>query len=79
MAKIGGHDERCAVFDTFPDGGPSQRPCDCRSLLGDPGCSGVAASWCPVHGDCVCDREAGELNDEACSLHCIASTHATEV
>lgn len=24
---FGGHDERCAVFKSAPDGGPSQEPC----------------------------------------------------
>lgn len=31
-------------------------------------CTGIAASWCPICGDCCCDREKG-LNDPACPLH----------
>lgn len=36
-------------------------------------CTGVAAGWCPVHGDCTCavDRE-----DSTCPLHAATSTHA---
>ncbi len=43
-------------------------------------CTGVAASWCPVHGDCECPRDedggAWELNDPDCPLHSPESTHA---
>ncbi len=25
-------------------------------------CTGIAASWCPIHGDCTCPRdETGEI------------------
>ena len=38
-------------------------------------CSGVAAVWCPIHGDCTCpDRE--DLNDIDCPLHSHRSEHA---
>lgn len=74
---IGGHDELCDVFQPAPDGGPSQKPCNCRPSLGKtPECTSVSATWCPIHGDCNCDREAGEMNSEACPLHSRASTHA---
>ena len=74
---IGGHDESCDVFQLAPDGGPSQKPCNCRRLLPcAPECTGVSASWCPIHGDCNCDREAGEMNSEECPLHSRTSTHA---
>jgi hypothetical protein len=73
---IGGHDELCDVFQPAPDGGLSQKPCNCRRLLGKPECTEVSASWCPIHGDCICDREAGEINNEECPLHSRASTHA---
>jgi len=72
---IGGHDELCDVFQPAPDGGPSQKPCNCRRLLGEPECTGVSASWCPVHGDCACDREIG-MDSEECPLHSRSSTHA---
>lgn len=47
-------------------------------------CTGLAATWCPVHGDCLCPpRPAGEgapgersLEDPMCPLHGDASTHA---
>lgn len=46
-------------------------------------CTGISASWCPIHGDCECtpDDEEGNFfngkNDPHCPLHCTASTHAT--
>lgn len=46
-------------------------------------CSGVAAAWCPVHGDCVCPSDdAGnrlDLTDPDCPLHAPASHHAASV
>ena len=42
-------------------------------------CTGVAASWCPVHGDCTCPRtETGERESESltCPLHAPNSLHA---
>lgn len=43
-------------------------------------CSGLAASWCPVHGDCTCPtRDAdGErsLDGAGCCLHAPSSGHA---
>jgi len=83
MATIGGHDENCDVFQLAPDGGPSQKPCNCRHILGAPECTGIAASWCPIHGDCTCDKyESGERKTEVfaeptdCPLHSRESTHA---
>lgn len=35
-------------------------------------CTGLSASWCPNHGNCVC---AGELDDPRCPLHGHASNH----
>jgi hypothetical protein len=32
--RIGGHDENCDVLQPAPDGGPSQKPCNCRSARG---------------------------------------------
>lgn len=36
-------------------------------------CSGLAASWCPIHGDCTCAAakpgEPRHLNDPTCILH----------
>lgn len=73
----GGHHEACDVFQRAPDGGPSQKPCNCRPYLGAPECTGIAASWCPIHGDCNCpDRETmGHLDGEDCPLHNHQSTH----
>lgn len=42
------------------------------------GCTGDAASWCPVHGDCSCSLEqrgAHEV-DDACPLHRRTSEHS---
>lgn len=42
-------------------------------------CSGVAATWCPVHGTCTCGlRPNGEPTfcDSACPLHSSTSDHA---
>lgn len=45
-------------------------------------CTGLAAGWCPIHGDCTCkdtegewiDGDSGYLRD--CPLHGDASKHA---
>jgi hypothetical protein len=45
------------------------------------GCTGVSASWCPVHGDCSCPRlDTGEREEEAqdCPLHGEKSAHGDE-
>lgn len=73
---IYGHHEKCDVLKPEPDGSPSLKPCNCRPLLQAPACTGVSASWCPVHGDCVCDRENDELNNIDCPLHSRQSSHA---
>lgn len=44
-------------------------------------CTGLTATWCPVHGDCKCpDNEHGyegrTLNDLGCPLHGETSAHA---
>jgi hypothetical protein len=43
-------------------------------------CTGVAASWCPVHGSCTCPRDddgrAENLDDDDCPLHASSSSHA---
>lgn len=45
-------------------------------------CTGVAASWCPIHGTCTCPRDEldkpwpGGLNDPNCPLHSPGSNHA---
>lgn len=42
-------------------------------------CTGLSASWCPIHGDCTCpepgDGEAKALDDFNCSLHSLGSDH----
>lgn len=77
---IGGHHEYCDVFELAPDGGPSRKPCNCRKALElAEKCTGVAASWCPIHGDCGCERwDDGERKEDSadCQLHGPESDHA---
>lgn len=43
------------------------------------GCSSLAATWCPVHGDCLCPLDAkgrSAMNGSDCPLHGPASDHA---
>lgn len=42
-------------------------------------CTGVAATWCPIHGDCECiipDDPEEPVRDDKCSLHSPSSMHA---
>lgn len=44
-------------------------------------CTGLTATWCPVHGDCRCERADGDpyegpSDDGACPLHAHDSPHA---
>lgn len=46
-------------------------------------CTGLTATWCPVHGDCACPELEGvwgsdgrSMSDPACPLHAITSDHA---
>jgi hypothetical protein len=39
-------------------------------------CTPAEASWCPVHGDCCCDREHDHLDHPNCPLHKPSSEHA---
>lgn len=44
-------------------------------------CTGVSASWCPMHGDCRCPEPANrherhDLNHAGCPLHGPTSSHA---
>jgi hypothetical protein len=67
----------------LPDDHPTARLLDAaltRRMAA--GCTGLAATWCPVHGDCACPRAdelqghlAGPLNAPACPLHGIAAKH----
>jgi hypothetical protein len=41
-------------------------------------CTGVAAMWCPNHGDCTCPEPEDERSDPDCPLHAVSSTHAEE-
>lgn len=46
-------------------------------------CTGIAATWCPIHGDCVCPRrEDGEVefdvNLVGCPLHGMTSDHGDD-
>lgn len=51
-----------------------------KRLLEEQTCTGVAAMWCPLHGDCTCPQPLGEgldpLDHHACPLHGPDSTHA---
>lgn len=44
-----------------------------KAGVGRPACTGVAAAWCPIHGDCSC--RGPEKNRPDCPLHGTASTH----
>lgn len=47
-----------------------------------PPCTGLVASWCPLHGTCTCQRfDTGERRGvgASCPLHGDASAHAEEV
>lgn len=57
-----------AIYDTHPEThGPDH-----------PECTGIAAQWCPIHGECLCPQENMgidyEYNDD-CPLHGSLSTH----
>lgn len=41
-------------------------------------CTGLSASWCPVHGDCTCPEPLEALDADACPLHSDASSHAED-
>lgn len=46
-------------------------------------CTGLAARWCPNHGDCTCDPIAADLGDRShgdfgCPLHDMGTDHAGE-
>jgi hypothetical protein len=41
-------------------------------------CTGLTASWCPIHGDCVCPDGWDGMDDPACPLHAVSSNHAME-
>lgn len=32
-------------------------------------CTGLGASWCPVHGDCTCPEPSMERDHPTCPLH----------
>lgn len=42
-------------------------------------CTGLAATWCPIHGDCSCPRDdIGQIDFsglDGCLLHDVSSTH----
>ena len=38
-------------------------------------CTGIAAVWCPIHGDCSCPCREDEMDDEECPLHSRESSH----
>lgn len=42
-------------------------------------CTGIAASWCPIHGDCTCPDREQEKNSDDCPLHGRYSDHPRQV
>ncbi len=86
--KIGRETLRKAIEDLVPTAMQvAQLDSRCRELLEAwPGqrapllgeCTGVSASWCPVHGDCAC-KNANDKNDDDCPLHSRQSTHGETV
>jgi len=48
-----------------------------------PECTGIAATWCPIHGDCTCrphgDGMADHKDDPTCPLHAPSSPHGEPV
>ena len=62
-------------------------PCRARTFvpLPDEGvvCTGLTATWCPIHGDCNCARRPDgdiefEGGEHSCPLHAINSPHAED-
>lgn len=57
------------------------KPMDDHGMVEHPdakGCTGLTATWCPVHGDCVCarndegrgdDGDIPSMDDPQCPLH----------
>lgn len=45
-------------------------------------CTGLAATWCPIHGDCTCPRrDDGEVEFSGlggCPLHDVNSQHGED-
>lgn len=67
----------------------NDRLCCCSAKLSDYAepaepleCTGIAACWCPIHGDCICRDNAAEdgewSENPACPLHGLTSNHADE-
>jgi hypothetical protein len=65
-----------------------------ESIAPSTDCTGIAATWCPLHGDCSCPREedgspvmfhgpfghgSQVVHDDDCPLHGTGSLHATTV
>jgi hypothetical protein len=45
-------------------------------------CTGLSAFWCPIHGDCSCERDHDgdcSFDDDDCPLHSATSTHADTI
>lgn len=65
---------------------PTDGPAELRrraDVIESQECTGVAASWCPVHGTCTCPRDADgraeSLDDFGCPLHSDTSSHAAAI
>ena len=41
-------------------------------------CTGIAAQWCPLHGECQCPDREEDLNDPKCPLHRPGSNHPSD-
>lgn len=63
---------------TFPNGDQYERVGGAWERTGAR-CTGIPATWCPVHGDCTCPRrEDGEVEFsglKGCPLHDVSSDH----
>lgn len=67
--------KRCSVVCDVRAGMAAAEPDAAPPAIG---CSGLAAVWCPVHGDCTCPRDVGLLpmDHPDCPLHAHGSFHA---
>lgn len=87
MAGVSGNvkDELAVVIKhNGPIPGPLADACLAAAEVETPtSCTGMAATWCPTHGDCSCPpryphdpSSERTLDDPRCALHGDASSHA---
>ena len=56
-------------------------PDDLRALadrIESASCTGLAAAWCPIHGDCTCPDRSEAMDSPTCPLHSPESSHAAK-